>query len=363
MTETLAKYNVTFYDGFCNKNITLPVVYSDDYLNNELLDLNLARLCCSLCSASYDEQSIKQAFNDCGFSQIRTYYGGNVENSASLCIAKRENNIFVVIRGTQGNEWYNNFKTGTSDTHQGYLQTVQNLLPLLKEYIKSNCRLLFTGHSRGGALSNLLAAGLINQGRDGVFAYTFASPNVTTDDDVYNKKFHNIYNFVYDDDFITHCPPSEWGYGRYGNTVNFRKNEINYPKLKKAFNELTGKDFLPFFECKQSVAQFIDTAIKLAASPEEYYNKGYLVDEEYLTLYDYFNIVCDIFTDNNGIDAGLKLLATNLSEFAPISDFLSSGIDVTQLLEQGNTQNSCAMFAHYCLTYLSLLNTQKIKVP
>lgn len=363
MIENLTKYNINLRAEFGKENMTVPVVYSDDYMGNEMLDLNLAKLCCTLCCCSYDENILTKAFNDAEFTDIKAIYTTPAENTASLCVARKENNVFIVIRGTEGEEWYNNFRTGIEDTHQGYYDTVNFLKPLLKDYIQSDCRLLFTGHSRGGALSNLLASQLIKSGRENVFAYTFACPNITTKDEVYSHRFRNIHNFVYEDDFITHCPLREWGYSRYGNTIRFKTSEINYKKLKKAFKELTDTDFVTFKDCGEEVDTFIDTSLRLASNPYEYYNKGYLVDESYLTLYDYFQTICDIFTDKNSFDAGITLLATKLSAFAPISNFLVSGIDIPSLISQGNAKNSCAMFAHSCLSYLCLLNTQKIKAP
>ena len=45
MIENLTKHNISFTTEYCKNNMTVPVVYSDDYLRNEMLDLNLARLC------------------------------------------------------------------------------------------------------------------------------------------------------------------------------------------------------------------------------------------------------------------------------------------------------------------------------
>jgi len=362
MIETLSKYNVKFTDEYFKKEITIPVIYSDEYLKSKTLDLNLARLCCTFCCCSYDEECMKKAFLDAEFTDIELLYFKPQENTASIAIAKRDNNVFIVIRGTLGEEWYNNFRTGLEDTHQGYYDTIGFLKPLIKKYINTTNNIIFTGHSRGGALANLLASELIKDGRENVFAYTFACPNVTSKDDTYSHRFSDIYNFVYEDDFITHCPLREWGYNRYGNTIKFKLRDINYKKLKKSFNELSESNFVSFKDCNESVDNFIDTTLHLASNPYEYYHKGYLVDEEYITLYKYFQIICDIFNDKESFSAGITLLATKLSEFAPLTEFLSSGIDVPMLLSQGNANNSCAMFAHSPLTYLSLLNTQKIKL-
>ena len=53
MIETLSKYNVKFTDEYFKKEITIPVIYSDEYLKSKTLDLNLARLCCTFCCCSY----------------------------------------------------------------------------------------------------------------------------------------------------------------------------------------------------------------------------------------------------------------------------------------------------------------------
>ena len=112
MIETLSKYNVKFTDEYFNKEITIPVIYSDEYLKSKTLDLNLARLCCTFCCCSYDEEFMKKAFLDTEFTDIELLYFKPQENTASIAIAKRDNNVFIVIRGTLGEEWYNNFRTG-----------------------------------------------------------------------------------------------------------------------------------------------------------------------------------------------------------------------------------------------------------
>lgn len=364
MTDMLTKHKITFYADCCDGAVTAPVVYGSGCLSNELLDINLAKLCCTLCCASRSEEAIKKAFREMGFFGICSYYYSTPgENTASVCVAKKDKNIFVVIRGTEGEEWYNNFRTGTSDIHQGYKETAENIMPVLKEYINSGCRLLLTGHSRGGALANLISAQLIKSGRRDVFCYTFACPNITADDDVYSSKFRNIYNFIYEDDFVPQFPLSEWGYNRYGCTITFKNCDTNSRRLKKAFKDMTGLEFKTFRDCGQDMSNFKDTALRLASNTEEYYNKGYLVDEDYLTLYDYFLTICDLFNGKNSFEAGITLLATKLSEFAPISEFFVSGMEFTEFINKGSGKNTCAMSAHSCLTYLCLLNTQKIKAP
>ena len=71
MIENLTKYNINLRAEFGKENMTVPVVYSDDYMGNEMLDLNLAKLCCTLCCCSYDENILTKAFNDAEFTDIK----------------------------------------------------------------------------------------------------------------------------------------------------------------------------------------------------------------------------------------------------------------------------------------------------
>ena len=82
MIETLSKYNVKFTDEYFKKEITIPVIYSDEYLKSKTLDLNLARLCCTFCCCSYDEECMKKAFLDTEFTDIELLYFKPQENTA-----------------------------------------------------------------------------------------------------------------------------------------------------------------------------------------------------------------------------------------------------------------------------------------
>ena len=147
-----------------------------------------------------------------------------------------KNIIAVVIRGTNGtlNEWASNFDIGatsqshsewtTPANHRGFDITSNRILGLLQDYIdyiytKSSSSvgkvLWITGHSRGGALANIVAAKRIQQG-DTVFAYTFASPNTTTVSQSVAESYTSIFNIVNTDDYVPQLPMSGWNFRRYG---------------------------------------------------------------------------------------------------------------------------------------------------
>lgn len=104
----------------------------------------------------------------------------------------------------------------------GFDITVNRLNLKLKEYMdanglnSSNSILWFTGHSRGGALANILAAKRVNSGYE-VFAYTFASPATTTIANATTAtKYKCIFNIINEDDLVPQLPMSAWLFRRYG---------------------------------------------------------------------------------------------------------------------------------------------------
>ncbi|MBD5465769.1 MAG: leucine-rich repeat protein [Lachnospiraceae bacterium] len=143
--------------------------------------------------------------------------------------------ILVCIRGTDSVEWEGNMElTGTdynsnyADTHYSFEKASNDIAASLYNYIATikkkgvdtnQCVIWVTGHSRGGAVANLLAAKLTDSGSDSigsVFGYTYATVNTTTK---YNdKSYRNIFNHCFADDFVPNVPFEEWGYGNYGTT-------------------------------------------------------------------------------------------------------------------------------------------------
>ena len=96
----------------------------------------------------------------------------------------------IVVRGTgEYTEWAGNLNVGTGSEHEGFAQARDELLENLERYLKETeaagkTKFLVTGHSRGGAAANLLAARLVDAGmaeKNDVYAYTFAAPAVSTE--------------------------------------------------------------------------------------------------------------------------------------------------------------------------------------
>lgn len=170
--------------------------------------------------------------------------------------------IAVFVRGTNGTieEWSSNFDIGdlnnfskygdwtNSKNHKGFDVTATRIQKALREYIDayiiSNSKISYwvTGHSRGAAIANIISANLIDNAGE-VFAYTFATPNTTTDLNANASRYDSIFNYVNENDFVTYVPMSQWGFRRYGLST---LNTTISGDMEKQWEAFTGKrDYNP----------------------------------------------------------------------------------------------------------------------
>ena len=145
--------------------------------------------------------------------------------------------VFVGIRGAYGAGWLSNFnvlgQSAQSPDHRGFKAAEEEVAQAVRSYVQesgldpAHTRILITGHSRGGAIANLLAADLDDPDEGeptlapstGIFAYTFAAPCVTRADNRHDAAFGNIFNVANEADIVTQLPLASWGYDRYGTTI------------------------------------------------------------------------------------------------------------------------------------------------
>ena len=140
----------------------------------------------------------------------------------------------VAVRGSYGSEWLSNIKiesaedAGGDSDHLGFTLAAQEIVADLEERAAAlepgvERTYLFCGHSRGGAVANLLASyadtvGALASAGD-VRAYTFAAPNCTSSGDARASAYDNIFNVLNPSDLVPRLPLSSWGYERYGRDV------------------------------------------------------------------------------------------------------------------------------------------------
>lgn len=148
--------------------------------------------------------------------------------------------VAVAVRGSYGSEWLSDFNiegnppAGYEDDHVGFAAATAVVMADLKTFLGERVStddvcLLVCGHSRGAAVSNLLAAKLDDGGlaelcgieSADVYAYTLASPGVTLADDAADARYGNIFNLLVSSDVVPELPLSAWGYTRYGRSAAF----------------------------------------------------------------------------------------------------------------------------------------------
>lgn len=234
-------------DSCLNSELSLPT-------DTATLDKTFAEQALVLCSGNGEDKTA-QYLTKAGFEpssilhfNYRYNTGDDVRHTAAYSTAYKDvvyggetrTLIVVAVRGTNGNEWYANFDFAPShsdetafaenflfaaqDLYLGVCDAISNVYSVAEMPI-ANPLFLVCGHSRGGAVANL-AALLLNDkfGADNVFAYTFATPNtVRSDDSALGAS--NIFNFVYDCDFVPQMPLASWGYKRAGTDIALTRGD------------------------------------------------------------------------------------------------------------------------------------------
>ena len=240
-------------------------------------------------------------------------YHDRIEDNISYTFAYKKGNgndigFAVILRGTDSVEWRGNMKiweneSNKSERHYSFQKANEELQKAVKAYLdylrnkpelkNKNIHLLITGHSRGAAVANLLAADL-NEGAicgiKSLVAYTFATPNNKKNP---NKTYNNIFNFCFDDDFVPQVPLDnrdnrfpEWDYGKSGETRTvcieefYNKGKANLSKDNVIFIENIidyiqlsyGTGRKPDFNNK-STQDVLKDFYKLAPNVKDYYTK------------------------------------------------------------------------------------------
>lgn len=232
LEEKYIKGDFKFYQAITNETIDSSYYYSDSYFfkSSVLENEHLRTFAASLAFASNPDKSLNELngnltniLKDLEFYNIKTYdYEGQYsKDTIGTTIAYK--NIFdqklivVVIRGEgYEDEWFSNFDLGSSGDARGFSDSSSKVINRLLEYIKENNienpKILVTGYSRGGSVSNLVGIYLnenvdnLNMSKDDIFVYTFDAANSSSNRTIYN----NIHNVVNKNDLITYLYPNAW---------------------------------------------------------------------------------------------------------------------------------------------------------
>jgi len=314
----------------------------------------LAETCAVYSSEAYTKEYIEEHFKKDGYTT--STFPNDKEDGIGYTLAHKivngnETLLVVVIRGTVKNEWYGNMNIGkNSERHESFEKANVKLQEGINSYIqdmkKKNINLLITGHSRGAAVGNLLAVDskeskwCTNGNIKNVYAYLFATPNVSTK---FSKtEYNNIFNFCFEDDFITQVPLDqkfipeygyEWGYGKSGITyIAVAEGLYNIsPKFKEKVDKYI-KDLYnrkPNFDYK-ATQEVLGAFLKLAPTVSDYYDKNHFIGlghfPSHISLYDFMrDYVAKAANGNFTAIVGLIDATGPLDAFHKIAGFFITG--------------------------------------
>ncbi len=195
---------------------------------------------------------------------------------ASIAAYGRTYTLLAVMPRSAGyrQEWAGNFIIGDSMMHVGFKAARDEVLRFIRQYvkdlgIKGNLKVYVAGHSRGGAVANLVAAYFaagdisyvssnVSITPDDVYGYTYAAPNNVVSGitmaqehnvsgnrqghpfdtpgnaytsnakgttDPYDNIYNGIHNYRSQYDMFPLLPLRQWGYTVYGQTINLEEEK------------------------------------------------------------------------------------------------------------------------------------------
>ena len=344
--------------------------------NSSVYNHDLAKLTSKFAMLGYaSKEELKNALETIGFTVDEKYIdletGKKRNGETDIEEAKKRVNYFIAHKkmtvngekttlvfmgliGSSHNQWYSNFDPGSGSVHNGFYNAKRfitnssktgRLDSYFSKYIKyyaENVKILITGHSRGAATANLVAADLINTNRyaakKDIFTYAYATPNSTDIEYCSDEQYNRIFNFVNPEDFVTKCMPSEWRYGRYGITYTLpsKTNEGGfysryYDNMNKRFKEYYGeKSYQPYKEGEKPVYDVVKKLTTTVGTVNEMYLKKMRSGTGLKSTYEFFqSALCPIVADNGILEfiGGLKnmlmawFMPTTSKTFDKVTDF------------------------------------------
>lgn len=257
---------------------------------------SLARIACYFSDAAYsdvaqnpEQNSLCDAYRKIGVKDVDIESHYNIDYSDALwgfdqcafSIASKKIRsskgeqvlVFVVVRGTPLNasEWLSNLNINDTEKiqqsiHKGFARAANIVHVALISYMlrhridPTDSFLFMTGHSRGAAVSNFLSKLIFDDNffkPENIYTYTFASPNVTTDDDVAREEYGFIWNIVNAEDIVPTVPLNRgsWKFRKYGHVLAFANDtntnhkvymEEYVPKISELYMRIAGREYKPF---------------------------------------------------------------------------------------------------------------------
>lgn len=292
--------------------------------------------------------------------------------------------VFAGFIGSWRGQWYTNFDPGRGSIHKGFADAADFAYDGLHRYLekigaeRENIKLLLTGHSRGGAVANLLGARFIRDRiyalPENVYTYTFAAPNGVLWMERTQPAYHRIFNIVNNEDFVTKVMPSVWGFGKYGTTLAFpeKNSSKEWKALLKTVREkmyaFSGYNYKPFPYGRRPSDKVVEAITKKIDNTDGFYDTLFRSQGEKISVQEYFiRTVCRICAEPDGTEESksgtMYMLGTFLNrgtssgELRDIADFFAiyEGIGSATTRKVSDMYFSYAHLAHtYCAFMLSI---------
>ncbi|MDR1735046.1 MAG: hypothetical protein LBR73_09245 [Oscillospiraceae bacterium] len=254
-------------------NTQVPFAYSDAYFDQSgyVYSHALARISLRVAAAAFSagdglapQANLAAAFALLGFAEERfiNFDAPLTDESdkvaygiAQKSLAADTTLLLLAVRGGgYGGEWVSNGNVGDAEAHAGFLEASKEVIAAVRGVIESlaaagqTVKVWLTGFSRGAAVLDLTAAALdryaessANLQAENLYAYLFATPQVTRDADCKAARYDNIFHIINSVDVVMAVPFRKWGYNRHGQE-NFirtvRTDEAVYEELQADFAAL-----------------------------------------------------------------------------------------------------------------------------
>ena len=267
-------------------------------------------------------------------------------SSIAYCFAhkniKDSDVICVTIRGSNyRKEWVNNFNFGKTGNHEGFYNsaaTVYNdLMNYLDKYKDSqSLKVLTTGYSRGGGVSNVLSHQLLANDNlvntSNLYTYTFEAPRGLLQ--ASNLNYPNVFNIINTADVVCHVAPMQYGMVRCGIDIDIYSNKLDqYLRDNEYYSAIPHYEGKSGYESERAFPQYLlQTLISYSgqnsmSNRTNFYNNYqsdvcYLVDL-FMSLKDETvnRIISDI---SNKSTTELLSLASNNGLFTYLNPFIKA---------------------------------------
>ena len=268
-------------------------------------------------------QNVKAFLSNMGFEDVEAneWYSHEMqENSVGVSVGHRTINangktytLLAIIPRSAGyrQEWAGNMYVEKDDIHKGFKEARDEALRFTKQYINKHningdLKVWIAGHSRGGAVSNVLGGFFAGGGisyfgnsvsitPDDVYCYTFATPRTIRQDASNNEVlsvdgarsgvyvydtpgeayqftgggiiepvddiFDGIRNYPFSYDLVTYLPLDQWGYTYYGDICEYE--DVTEDMMKEQLKALDENVYEKYVK-ESSAADFHEKTFNIA---------------------------------------------------------------------------------------------------